>query len=154
MDHLLDTNILLRTVDARASQHVTAKMAVTGLVLQGHRLLITAQTLIEFWAVVTRPVEANGLGWSCERSRTEIDEIQKHFPLLPDSPAVLGEWIDLVSTFRVSGKRTHDARLVVVMRAHGVTHLLTFNAADFKSFATIVIVSPETIAAKFLMPPV
>jgi predicted nucleic acid-binding protein len=153
VDHLLDTNILLRTVDAGAPQHVMAKMAITGLVLQGHRPLITAQTLIEFWAVVTRPVEANGLGWSCERARQEIDEIQKRFPLLPDSPPVLGEWIELVLTARVIGKRTHDARLVAVMLAHGVKHLLTFNAADFKSFVTIVVVSPEPIAAKFLTPP-
>jgi predicted nucleic acid-binding protein len=67
VDCLIDTNILLRSVDANSAQHEEAVQAVVKLRLQGKTLWITAQTAIEFWAVVTRPVAANGLGWDLEK---------------------------------------------------------------------------------------
>lgn len=145
MDFLLDTNVLLRTVDARSVQHEPAKQAMHRLSLRGHRLLITTQTLIEFWAVATRPVEVNGLGWDYVRAMAELAEIQKRFPLLPDSPLILQEWLRLLAATRVAGKRVHDARLAAVMLAHGVTHLLTFNSEHFQSFPGLTVVSPESI---------
>ena len=147
MDYLLDTNVLLRTVDPRSTQHELAKQSIHQLASRRHRLLITAQTLIEFWAVATRPVEVNGLGWDYEKALGELGEIQKRFPLLPDSPLILQEWLRLLATARFVGKRAHDARLAAVMLAHGVTHLLTFNVEHFQNFPGITAVSPASISA-------
>ncbi|MGE0540096.1 MAG: type II toxin-antitoxin system VapC family toxin [Dehalococcoidia bacterium] len=62
VSYLLDTNILVRLVDRASARHVTAIAAVAGLLAQGHELHISAQNLIEFWSVATRPLSANGLG--------------------------------------------------------------------------------------------
>ena len=62
-------------------------------------------------------------------------------------PAVLTEWRRLVGAYGVLGKSAHDARLVAAMIAHGLTHFLTFNLADFNRFAGITVLDPQIVAA-------
>ncbi|MBA3946314.1 MAG: hypothetical protein H0X37_17335 [Herpetosiphonaceae bacterium] len=66
-------------------------------------------------------------------------------PLLDDTPAVFVHWLKLVTTHRVIGRRVHDARLVAVMQAHRISHLLTFNGDDFRQFDEIVVVEPAKL---------
>lgn len=56
--YLLDTNIWLRAVQREAAQHHLAVEALAALLAQGHAVSITAQNVIEFWSVASRPVEA------------------------------------------------------------------------------------------------
>ncbi len=74
--YLLDTNVWLRTVQRESPQHSLAVEALATLLMQGDEVCITAQNVIEFWSVATRPVAANGLGWSVEVARQEIDRLQ------------------------------------------------------------------------------
>jgi predicted nucleic acid-binding protein len=67
--YLLDTNIWLRSVQREAPHHPIAVEALATLLAQGNDVFITAQNLIEFWSVASRPTEANGLGWSVETVR-------------------------------------------------------------------------------------
>jgi predicted nucleic acid-binding protein len=60
--------------------------------------------------------------------------------------ADFSEWERIVLQYQVSGKQAHDARLVAAMIVHDVTHLLTFNTADFKRFTTITTVNPQSIS--------
>ena len=53
--------------------------------------------------------------------------------------------VNLVATHVVKGKKVHDARLVTVMLAHGVTHLLTFNTSDFINYPGITLVHPSDV---------
>ena len=108
-------------------------------------LNITAQNLVEFWAAITRPVDENGLGFTTEQATTEVNTLRKLFVVLPEMP-LLEEWGCLVAGYRVSGKNTHDARLVAAMIVHGVREILTFNIKDFTRYAEIVAVDPETLA--------
>jgi predicted nucleic acid-binding protein len=59
---------------------------------------------------------------------------------------VLDEWERLVKVHRVSGKNTHDARLVAVMKVHGIASILTFNVQDFTRYEGIAVVNPDTLA--------
>ena len=43
------------------------------------------------------------------------------------------------------GKRTHDARIIAAMLAHGITHLLTFNPSDFAGISSITIIHPQDL---------
>ena len=52
------------------------------------------------------------------------------------------EWERIVTTHRVSGKNTHDARLVATMRLHGIEKILTFNVPDFERFPGIIVLNP------------
>ena len=108
-------------------------------------LNITAQNLVEFWAAITRPVDENGLGFTTEQASLEMDALKRLFVLLPEVP-LLQEWERLVVTYRVSGKNTHDARLVAAMILQRVGSILTFNTQDFKRYAEITVVDPKAIA--------
>ncbi|MCB0172288.1 MAG: type II toxin-antitoxin system VapC family toxin [Anaerolineae bacterium] len=146
-DYLLDTNILLRAVQSQAPTHQLAVAAVASILESGDNVLITSQNLIEFWAVATRPIEANGLGWSSKVVETEVNQWRQQFPLLDERPQIFTEWLQLVTQFHTKGKQVHDARLVAVMQAYGLTHLLTFNGTDFERYPMITVVHPNQIAS-------
>jgi len=142
---LLGTNVLLRMSDGNASTHLLAGNAVATLLARKDKVYITAQNFIEFWAVATRPLDANGLGWTTQRTTTEIEQFLNRFPLLEDSPDILSRWLTLVTTYDIKGKKVHDTRLVAVMQAHGVTHLLTFNTDDFTGYPDISPIHPNKV---------
>ncbi len=142
---LLDTNLLLRLSDGNSPDQPLANDAIKKLRLRGDWVCITAQNLIEFWAVATRPLDANGFNWDTQRTRAEIDQLLNKFPLLEDTAAILTNWTNLVTAHDVKGKKVHDARLAAVMQAHGVTHLLTFNTSDFKNYSNITLVHPSDV---------
>ena len=90
--------------------------------------------LYEFWSVGTRPLSVNGFGCDSRRTRSEVERLLVRFLLLPDTPEVFSHWLELVTNHDVKGKQVHDARLIAAMKAHGLEHLLTLNAEDFKRF--------------------
>jgi predicted nucleic acid-binding protein len=149
---LLDTNILTRLAEPTDKDHKTATDALAVLRAKGHDLCLVPQNLYEFWAVSTRPVAANGRGKTPDEVAVEFAFLKTHFTILQDTPAILPEWEKLVTTYKVIGKPAHDARLVAAMLAHGVTHLLTFNDADFRRYAAITPVVPATAVASGTIP--
>jgi predicted nucleic acid-binding protein len=142
---LLDTNILLRFCNPTSPQHLDVARAVSRLRLRGDLPSITAQNLIEFWAVATRPPDVNGLGWSTQQTATEVRQLLNTFRLLQDSPDILTNWLTLVTTHDIKGKKVHDARLAAVMHVHNVTHLLTFNTNDFRGYPGIILIHPNDV---------
>ena len=142
---LLDTNILLRRVDRKSADHSLASRSVANLLARSEDCYLTAQVVIEFWVVATRPVQVNGLGWSVEQARAEVDLLLDQFPLLEEQPAVFGNWLSLVAAQPISGKRAYDARIVAVMQAHGLTNLLTLNTDDFIFASGIKVVHPRDV---------
>jgi predicted nucleic acid-binding protein len=143
--YLLDTNIVLRLVNPKAANHDVVKAAISKLREHNQYCVLTPQVLIEFWAVATRPTTANGFGWDALTTRAEIDRLLDLFPLLEDTPVIFDTWLTLVTTFAVRGKRVHDLRLIAVMQAHKVTHLLTFNTGDFPATPDVTLVHPEQV---------
>ena len=143
--YLADTNLLLRLSDTPSLQNPVAAKALARLFREEHEVFITAQNIIEFWAVATRPLEANGLGWTSHRTAQEVRAIREKFPLLLDSPGIFEEWSRLVEQLPVSGKRVHDARLVAVLKENCLDHLLTFNTVDFTAFPGISVVAPQSL---------
>ncbi len=114
-------------------------------IVDGAECLITPQIVIEFWAVATRPRSANGLGWGVDRVTADVAQIRRQFRVLADTAEIFERWLELVSSGRFSGKRVHDARLVAIMQAHGVRHLLTFNAEDFFGAPEIEVIVPGAL---------
>jgi predicted nucleic acid-binding protein len=60
MTILVDTNILLRSVDQASAEHLVSVNALRTLNDRGDDLVICAQVVIEFWSVATRPAANNG----------------------------------------------------------------------------------------------
>jgi predicted nucleic acid-binding protein len=122
-----------------------ARSAVEQLLDRGEELFITPQNLIEFWNVATRPANVNGLGLSPAEVDIRISELEGIFDLAPDTAGIYPAWRRLVVDFNVSGVQVHDARLVAVMQVHGISHLLTFDTADFQRFGGITVVHPQDV---------
>src|SRR5580698_10309411 len=118
MATLIDTNILLRSVQTHHPQYVAVERAFSVLRAGNEPLHVTVQNFVEFWAVATRPVaNENGLGMLPDEAAKELAVLVDLFPLLPEPNSVFDEWRLLVRRYKVSGKNAHDARLVASMRA-------------------------------------
>jgi predicted nucleic acid-binding protein len=142
---LLDTNVLLRSVEQRHAQHRASVDALDLLRQRGHDLLLAPQVLYEFWSVATRPIEQNGLGMSSSDAHAQITVARRLFRLLRDERAIYSIWEQLVSSHSVRGKQAHDARLAAAMQRHSVAHLLTYNADDFKRYAFLQVLTPAAV---------
>jgi predicted nucleic acid-binding protein len=147
MQVLLDTGVLLRLLDRSDPQHADIRQALRRL--QGRRDMpvTSAQNIAEFWNVCTRPASARGgYGLSVAATERRVRVLERLFPLLPETPGAYPLWRNLVVAHAVQGVQVHDARLVALMQAHRVTHLLTLNGADFARYHGIVVaLSPQAV---------
>lgn len=144
MSILLDTNILLRTLQPHHPHASIVEKAVLSLRARNEPLWVCAQNLFELLAVATRPVKENGLGMTIQQSLQEAAMIKRHFPVLPETP-LLATWEDLLSTYQVCGKNVHDARLVAAMVQNRIDSILTFNVQDFVRYPRIKTLHPQTV---------
>ena len=91
MSFAVDTNVLLRSIDDGHAAQPVAENSFLTLRGDGETLSIFPQNLIEFWAVATRPLANNGLGWSIDRAEQELADLKKLFVVLADTDAILAE---------------------------------------------------------------
>jgi predicted nucleic acid-binding protein len=143
---LVDTNILLRIGNRTDPFYLMASRAVDEMKVSGVSLIYTHQNIAELWNVMTRPVNRNGLGLSISEAEAEVTEIEAGMTLLAENEAAYRHWRTLLLKYSIRGVQVHDARLVASMLAHRVTHLLTFNTADFRRFSEIYAFHPSEIA--------
>jgi predicted nucleic acid-binding protein len=87
---------------------------------------------------------------SAAMATLEAQKIEAIFPLLPETPAIYPLWRTLVHTHSVVGRQVYDARLVAVMQAYGITHILTMNPTHFRRFPDLTVIEPKDV----LGPPV
>jgi predicted nucleic acid-binding protein len=146
---LIDTSVLARLANTADAQYATADRAVMELHQRGEVLHVTAQNLIEFRSLATRPRAVNGLGLSAVDAEAKAAVFEGTFPLLAETPDIYAAWKALVGALGIIGKRVHDARLIAVCHVHAVTHVLTFNVAHFSGMAGFgrgaVVIDPATV---------
>jgi predicted nucleic acid-binding protein len=145
---LVDTSVLLRTVQPHHPFYPAADRAIRVLPQRGRKLYVVAQNPIELWVVATRPLGENGLGMTPADALTELVRIKGIFLFLPETPAIYPAWEALVLAHGVSGKSAHDARLVAAMQVHGLTAILTFDRSGFSRFPAIEVVHPYEVPAQ------
>jgi predicted nucleic acid-binding protein len=145
--YLLDTNIILRFSNPSDGQHELVTNAVATILAQGDDCFLAPQVLIEMWVVATRPTDVNGLGWSTTYTRHVIDQLMRRFPIAQEVPQLFPTWLEIVSTQKILGKRTHDARIVALMKTASIGHILTLNPNDFSNIPDITVVHPQSIVS-------
>jgi predicted nucleic acid-binding protein len=145
MSYLVDTNVLLRSVQQTHPMQLDSSRSFDLLIQHGELVAVIPQNLIEFWAVAPRPALNNGLGMSVDEAAQHISIFEVAFELLPDTDSIFKEWQRLVVLHHVMGKQVYDARLAAAMLVHNLTHLLTFNGDDFKRFTEIAVVNPRDV---------
>ncbi len=135
---MVDTNILVYSTVSGNPWHEESRNWLTALRNQGTTLCATPQILREYMVVLTR-------GLIFERQFTVEEVLEAVNGILPwlrllDETAEAADVLrDLVRCYQVRGKHVHDASIVAVMLAHGMTRLATFNRADFDSFQEIAL---------------
>jgi predicted nucleic acid-binding protein len=144
---LVDSSVLIRTLQPNHSLYILAERAILLLPEQGRDLHIVAQNLIELRAVATRPLGENGLGLTAAEAASELERIKSMFLFLQETPAIYPAWEALVIRHQVIGKPTHDARLVAAMQVHGLTEILTFDRTGFSRYPGIEVIHPEQVEA-------
>jgi predicted nucleic acid-binding protein len=87
------------------------------------------------------------LGLTFDETHRRLRTIERITTVLPDLPSVLDHWKKLVVQHRVQGVQVHDTRLVAMMDAYGINHLMTLNPSDFQRFVHITAVTPEDVLA-------
>ena len=75
MSVLVDTNVLLRRIQPNHDHHALAIDSVARLIASGEPVYFTLQNISEFWNVMTRPITANGLGFSAAFALGEVGKI-------------------------------------------------------------------------------
>jgi predicted nucleic acid-binding protein len=146
MSVLVDTNILLRSVEPLHPHYSVAVGAVVRLLADNTPVYFTLQNIAEFWSVATRPKDKNGLGLAIPAVVAEVEKIENLLMLLPDTPGVYAEWRRIIVDNNVSGVQVHDARLVAIMKTHGVTSILTFDVDDFSRYTGIQATHPRVVS--------
>jgi hypothetical protein len=119
--------------------------AVDRLLSAGTSLLYTHQNIAEMWNVMTRPVNANGLGLAPHQAHTEVQTVERAMKLLPENEFVYQQWRTLLMTYQVRGVQVHDTRPVAAMLAGGVKHIMTLNVSDFTRFSEIETIHPRAV---------
>lgn len=145
---LADTGILLRQADPAGPLHTTVDRAIQAIRGRGDSLVIAAQNAAEFWSDCTRPATSRG-GWglSVAEADNRLRAVEAGFQRLPDLATAYFIWRQLIVAHAVRGRQVHDARLVALMMAHGIAHILTLNAGDFARFPGIVELAPASFTS-------
>lgn len=138
MAHLIDTGVLLRVFDRNDPHHSAIRATLRRFVRSGERLVTASQNIAEFWNVSSRPTSARGgYGHTPERVQRRVATIEQFCKVLTESEQSYSRWKQLLAEHRITGVSVHDARLVAIMETHGITQLLTLNAADFRRFGQV-----------------
>jgi predicted nucleic acid-binding protein len=136
----LDTSALVAASVAVHPGHAGAREAIRGFVAAGTALCISPQICREFLVVLTRqPV--SGRAFSVEEAIAALDEWRRGCSLLAEDEETVAQCLALARTHSVRGKQMHDCNVVAVMRAHGVSRLVTRNPSDFSRFSEIEVVA-------------
>jgi len=148
MHVLVDTGVLLRLLNRADPQHGDIRRAVRTLKGRGDTPATSPQNVAEFWNVCTRPASARGgYGLSIDETDRRVRLVERLVRVLPDAVAAYRLWRQLVTAHAVRGVQVHDARLVAWMHAHGITHVLTLNGADFARYPGITALAPADVLA-------
>ena len=139
----LDTSLIVAaTVEAHPA-HKAASAFIDARVTEARPMLISLQVGREFLVVLTRqPV--SGRIFTLAESLAALEVWLTGCQVLDETVNVLHQCLRLVQQFNVHGKQVHDSNIVATMLAHGVRHLATRNAADFKRYESLI--SVESIA--------
>ena len=143
--YLIDTNILLRISRLEDPQYQIIKIALATLRARSVPLCYSLQNIAEFWNVCTRPAERNGYGLAPAETSNLLEYIERTMTFLPDNDRVYSIWRQIVLANNVRGVQVHDARLVAVMLAHGLTQILTLNQPDFARYRDLNVIHPSQL---------
>lgn len=139
----VDTNVLVYATVAAAPVHAAARQALADRRASGTELWISRQILREYVAVLTRP-QTFARPISMTDVAADVRSFERQLQVADDTAPVTAQLLQLLEEVPTGGKQVHDTNIVATMLVHGITTLLTGNAADFARFEPRITVEPLT----------
>jgi predicted nucleic acid-binding protein len=130
---MVDTNVLIYSTVKGNPWHEEARNWLIALRNQDVMLCATPQILREYIVVLTRG-QVFERQFSVDEVLETVDGLLPWLRILDETDKTSGLLRELVRRYQVRGKKVHDANIVAVMVAHNITHLATYNRADFDGF--------------------
>lgn len=140
---LLDTNILVYAMDGLSPHHAASRAVLEQARSPEARLCVVAQSLAEFYSLVTNPRRV-----ASPKSPEEALAVVEAILLLPGLEVlpipldIVARWIDLCRNHPVKGPRIYDLQIIAVILANGVRRICTFDRSDFEPFSGIIVETP------------
>lgn len=124
--YLVDTNILLYSVDRQSPFHVRSKEILETGLLQGISFVVAHQNLVELMAVLTR-------GYGVERKQAVGDAqiFASRFDVIFPLPTTLDIFFQLIGKEKTT--YPFDLYLTATMLDNQITRIITGNAKDFRT---------------------
>ena len=133
----VDTNVLLYASRPKANEHARSQAALSRMRQDGTPLWLSRQVFREYLAVATRP-QASGPALPMAAAVADVHGFHAAFNVAEDGASVFDRLLQLLAAHPGGGKQVHDANLVATMLEHRIRRLLTFNAADFRRFGSLI----------------
>lgn len=139
MAALVDTNVLVYRFDARDSrkQRIAADLIRDGL--KNDSLRVSHQALVEFYAVVTRPIRGYGPLLEHEEALREIEEMFAQYDVLFPNEAVVLTALRGVVAYQLPW---YDAHLWAYAEVYGLAELISEDFQHGRIYGTVRAVDP------------
>jgi len=143
MKILLDTNILVHAHNKSSPNQKRASQVIEDAITQKIDACLTAQTIYEFFAVITNPKRVQSPMKLEEAIETCIDfwecrEIEK---IMPTSNATM-DVLKLVKEFKLSKGKIFDCVMAITGKDNMVDCIYTENVDDFEKYDFLTVVDP------------
>jgi predicted nucleic acid-binding protein len=141
---LVDTNILVYSIDARFPEKRRIATALLRKGIQEESVRLPHQAILEFVAVTTRPLSSGGTLLSQEQSWREAEEFLSQFVVLYPNDAIVRTALRAAAAYRLSW---FDAHMWAYAEYYGLEELLSEDFQHGRLYGTVRVVNPF-LAAK------
>jgi predicted nucleic acid-binding protein len=136
---LVDTNVLVYRFDARYPRQQSIATDLLRRGLADDTVRVPHQAILEFVAVVTRPLDAGAPLLSPDEARREAEEFLTQFTVLYPTDAVVRTAIRGWATYRLGW---FDAHLWAYAETYGMTELLSEDFQHDRLYGSVRAVNP------------
>lgn len=139
MPALIDTNILVYSVDARfpEKRRIAAALLRKGILEDSIRL--PHQAIVEFLSVVSRPLPSGGFLLSPEEALRETEELLLEFVVLYPNEAIVRTALRATAAYRLPW---YDAHLWAYADYYGLSELISEDFQHGRLYGTVRAVNP------------
>jgi predicted nucleic acid-binding protein len=136
---LVDTNVLVYRFDPRFPDKQRVATGVLRDGIESGELLLAHQTLVEFFAAVTRPLVDGAPLLEPVDATQEVEGFLHQFDVLYPSDAVVGLALRGAATYQLSW---FDAHMWAYAEAHALGELLSEGFEHDRTYGSVRVVNP------------
>ena len=138
----VDTNILIYSTfeDFEPEKHLQCVDTLNRLLQAETILFVSSQILREYFAIATnKNIFKKPLTY--KQANMKMKEFLATFTLVHEKESTIQVLIALIGKYAILQQKIHDMNIVATMLDNNITHLLTYNAKDFRKISEIKLLS-------------